>query len=526
MDQTKPTKQDMTKTSGSSQVSANNSSNTKASGGKVLTDQPDKTATSNKDDNWSITTAEATKTRTPDTTQQATARRPSPLRDDKDLANTWQIVSRRAKPKAPRPTVTETTGPKETKPAGEKKRWKRLTKKQRLARKARVPEATKPLNSESATPKPGTGDQKATGTDPRSPELVTGAGKGVEPKRTEVARRHGNVARAPKRSLNSSTSPRGEYKKAKLNKSSKKIETISYSAAASSDLRVAVVSAPTGLLTREIAKKFLEELHEEIVNFAWQPEGAGEEPDMPVFVGKPTFVEGAIRVWCEDQYTVTWLKKAVENPKLNQGKTLTVVRQADLPRRIRCGIFIPNGEAKWKKSIDIGRMLYRQNRWVSIKDWLLLEAEQQQEGWFVKLTIPENHIPTLLARGRRLGCCLGSVYVKFLGKGGRYYDTPQHNTQQSSRRPDQKQSTPNTYVDVSTATTVQTSGTKESTVEPTPGPSGLQTGSAPTAEESADSLSAASLSDGDDAGALLAGLYIDEEEDELKARQNAVPFVE
>ncbi|KPJ10231.1 hypothetical protein RR48_03407 [Papilio machaon] len=163
MDQTKPTKQDMTKTSGSSQVSANNSSNTKASGGKVLTDQPDKTATSNKDDNWSITTAEATKTRTPDTTQQAMARRPSPLRDDKDLANTWQIVSRRAKPKAPRPTVTETTGPKETKPAGEKKRWKRLTKKQRLARKARVPEATKPLNSESATPKPGTGDQKATG---------------------------------------------------------------------------------------------------------------------------------------------------------------------------------------------------------------------------------------------------------------------------------------------------------------------------------------------------------------------------
>ncbi|KPJ14190.1 hypothetical protein RR48_06940 [Papilio machaon] len=218
-----------------------------------------------------------------------------------------------------------------------------------------------------------------------------------------------------------------------------------------------------------------------MINFAWQPEGAGEEPDMPVFVGKPTFVEGAIRIWCEDHYTVTWLKKAIENPKLNQGKTLSVVRQTDLPRRIRCGIFIPNGEAKWKKSLDIGRMLYRQNRWISIKDWLLLEAEQQQEGWFVKLTIPDNHIPTSLARGRRLGCCLGSVYVKLLGKGGRYYDTLQHNTQQPSGKPAQN---------LPTATDVKTSGTKKGPVEPTPGPSGLQTGSAPSVEESTDSLSA------------------------------------
>ncbi|KPJ13642.1 hypothetical protein RR48_10826 [Papilio machaon] len=68
-------------------------------------------------------------------------------------------------------------------------------------------------------------------------------------------------------------------------------------------------------------------------------------------------------------------------------------------------------------------MLYRQNRWISIKDWLLLEAERQQERWFVKLTIPDNHIPTLLARGRQLGCCLGSVYLKSLGKGGRYRST-------------------------------------------------------------------------------------------------------
>ncbi|KPJ18216.1 hypothetical protein RR48_12064 [Papilio machaon] len=389
---------------------------------------------------------------------------------------------------------------------------------QRKAQKGELPRVTESPIPDQVSPQAGPSGQSATGSGRRPPEPTTTSGKGTAPVKGKAPQRPGKETRAEKRALNNSTSPRGDYKKQKVERPSRPT-AISYSDAVSSDLKVAVTCARSGNLTREIATTFIKNMTQAMVKVAWKPEG-GSSDQMPVFVTRPTYVEGAIRVTCEDQLTLNWLKGIAADPQMCQGNQLVVKPQVDLPRRVRCGMFVPDQFDILTDTRDIGRLLYRQNRWIDIKEWQFLDGEKQAEGWFINLTIPETQIPTVLAHNRRLACTINQCYLKFLGKGGKYYETPQTSTSaQPTDMPtpqEQEQNTSDKVADDASnnsSTAEQNKGdqTSQDPQVSIPGTSGLQQVSSPAAGESLGTLSGASLSDGDDAEAMLASLYLDED---------------
>lgn len=461
-----------------------------------------------------------------------------PKRIDDDLSAAWQVVTRKERPKAhKRAPVPDRDGASKEAPTNKIKKWKRPTKTQRLraaqekAKKDAVPGVAEVPTPEQAPPQAGPSGQQATGPGPRPPEPIATTSKGVAPVKGKVPQRPGKEIRAEKRALNTSTSPRGDYKKQKIDKQTRPA-TVNYSAAVSSDLKVAITSAGSTNLTKEAANAFIRNMVQSMIYTAWIPEGGNEE-QLPVLVTKPVYVEGAIRLTCNDRMTLSWLKEIIKDPKICQGSQLVVKRQADLPRRVRCGMYVPDEFDMITDTRDIGRLLYRQNRWINIKEWLFLDGEKQAEGWFIKVTIPESQIPTILEHNRRLACTINQCYLKFLGKGGKYYETPQANTPGPSvDRPQQPDPSTQTRQVVEKTDSTKSSieepkqGDSKEQGEPLPGPSGMQQVASPSGGDSLGTLSGVSLSEGDDAEAMLAGLYLDEEEEDIKARQNAVPFVE
>ena len=85
------------------------------------------------------------------------------------------------------------------------------------------------------------------------------------------------------------------------------------------------------------------------------------DPSMPLpaFRGCPRVAEGTVQMWCEDDSALTWLTQNIPKIKLPSTKdTLTVVKQSDVPTRVRAALFVPryNGDIARLQSV-----LCRQN---------------------------------------------------------------------------------------------------------------------------------------------------------------------
>ncbi|KAI5637048.1 hypothetical protein NE865_10229 [Phthorimaea operculella] len=149
----------------------------------------------------------------------------------------------------------------------------------------------------------------------------------------------------------------------------------------------------------------------------------------PVFRAKPSYAEGYLRLWGDDQKTVDWLRNTVSAMTLPSGEKLTVKTQAEIPKRTRVGILIPDPMDVWKEVKDIGHVLAWQNKWAQCERWLVQKAMKQEVGWFLVVSVPNDLVPTLVAKRRCLSCLLGAVYIRFQGPGGKFYETPPDHTQ-------------------------------------------------------------------------------------------------
>ncbi|XP_063389050.1 uncharacterized protein LOC134674828 [Cydia fagiglandana] len=144
-------------------------------------------------------------------------------------------------------------------------------------------------------------------------------------------------------------------------------------------------------------------------------------PAGPLFRGKPVWANGSLRLWCENQATLAWLKRSVATITLDEGEKVVVKRQSEVPKRVRCGILFPG---VWEDFGEVGRALRYQNPWAEIDRWLLNRREVQGTETFAVVSVPETVVQPLVSRGRRLGFMLGSVYVKFEGSRGKFREQP------------------------------------------------------------------------------------------------------
>ncbi|KAJ8703587.1 hypothetical protein PYW08_001734 [Mythimna loreyi] len=135
---------------------------------------------------------------------------------------------------------------------------------------------------------------------------------------------------------------------------------------------------------------------------------------LPAFRGYPRVKDGTVQMWCEDENALTWLTQKLPSLRLpNSDQTLTVMRQSDVPTRVRAALFVPrfNGDIALLQSL-----LINQNAWYDIGRWSLYRATKvggDNYGTYLTLGIPTDEVDKVLGRERRISYLLGSIYVRF-----------------------------------------------------------------------------------------------------------------
>lgn len=323
-------------------------------------------------------------------------------RDDFDLS--WQTVKYRGKSGKQTPgkkavpsqeTGKEVARHKPNKPSKKQRRKTRLQKAASLGNINKQPQA-----------------QTRTGSAP--PPVAVGKTATAEPndrRRSEGLSRKARATQKRAR-MNETVSPRGEHKKLRLEHS--RPQPASFADAAGADLVVAITTETTGHLSPPSAELIQKALLQRIIAQAMEPATTGEAG--PSFRGKPIVADGVLKVWCEDQRTLAWLKEAVSNIQPPTKEKLVVKRQIDIQKRVCCGLLVPG---TWESASVIGRTLRYQNPWAKVDQWLFHNLVERTDT-FVVVSVPETIAKELHAHGRRLACGLGSVYVKFRDEKGKY----------------------------------------------------------------------------------------------------------
>lgn len=295
--------------------------------------------------------------------------------------------------------------------SGGKPKPKRKSKKQRQQKKKRaLAEAAKRDSATQAGEPQAEGSIKhakgaaggqgnrAAGRNQRGKMQARGGAKGA-----------GTSAAGAKRNLDDSQSPRKPIpKRLRLVDGA----YVPYADAVRSDLLVAVITMTGDPLTAQAAEEVQALLQGRLVK-----DVTGGADDEPKFQGKPTYADGALKLWCENHDTVEYLKRVVSELTLSTGARLMVKRQCDLARLVRCGVLLPGNQLDtWQ----MGRALRQQNKWAKVDSWILHKVDKQEDNTFLIFSAPEDVVQALIERGRRLCYLLGSVYVKFQGQRGKF----------------------------------------------------------------------------------------------------------
>ncbi|XP_023934545.1 uncharacterized protein LOC112043382 isoform X2 [Bicyclus anynana] len=142
-------------------------------------------------------------------------------------------------------------------------------------------------------------------------------------------------------------------------------------------------------------------------------------PYAPAFKGKAFLSEGVLKMWCQDDEALLWLKKCIStlvSPK--PGTSLSVIPQTDIPIKVRSGLYVPDFNRDMRQ---LHQVLKMQNPWYKIMAWTLYSCQKtvgHPPGVFLILGIPKEEVPNLLARGRRVAYSTGSIYIRFFTDDG------------------------------------------------------------------------------------------------------------
>lgn len=205
-------------------------------------------------------------------------------------------------------------------------------------------------------------------------------------------------------------SPQTSTKRAKPNRSAMKTAGTSYAeAVGDQSIRVAIFTKPFRQLTEEQVNGVLAALHQRMDETILDPTSI-----VPTFRGKPHHSEGTLKMWCEDGVGVEWLQKATAGLSSPiPGTRLVVGKVTDIPRRVRCGLFIPS---KMDTQKMMRAYIARMNPWYNVVEWILYDDTETDTGHFLMLGIPHEDIPKITARERRVCYGFGWTYFQFIGE--------------------------------------------------------------------------------------------------------------
>ena len=241
--------------------------------------------------------------------------------------------------------------------------------------------------------------------------------------------------KAKRARLDETTSPRGDHKKRRTDAQGSK-QPSTYAAAAAANLAVAITNARTDRLSQQDAQEVERKIGDAIFQAAIETD-LDTEAQAPAFTGKPSYVDGYLKLWCQDANTKMWLTKWLETATLQNGDHLVGRREDEMVRNTRCGILIPALEENLTK---IGRVLNYQNQWALVRKWTLHQAIplKKRTSTLLLVGIPEDVVPTVLEKGRRLNYLCGTVYIRFQHGGGHFRDSPPEKNNPSEGKTDEE----------------------------------------------------------------------------------------
>lgn len=179
-------------------------------------------------------------------------------------------------------------------------------------------------------------------------------------------------------------------------------------------LRVAITTDPPTFLVHSHAEMLKNIITEKILLAAHQCKF------VPSFRGRPTLSKGTLKMWCDDENALQWLRITLAELTAPQNGRYIVVPVDDLDVIVRAGILLP-GQTVRDVRLAL-KMLSQQNSWDKILNWTVLRARVQRSGMFLTLGIPLSDIPKLMSLEKRLFYLMGNVYVRFF-RGNRLCDT-------------------------------------------------------------------------------------------------------
>ncbi|XP_061709564.1 uncharacterized protein LOC133519568 isoform X3 [Cydia pomonella] len=190
-----------------------------------------------------------------------------------------------------------------------------------------------------------------------------------------------------------------------------------------------IVSITTlnGHFSPQLSEEFQQKIQTRLMEEARQPNASPG----PIFRGKPIYSNGALRLWCEDETTLSWLKHTTSTINISSGNKIIVKSQRQVEPMVRCGIVLPG---IWDDFSLVAKTLRYQNAWAEVDRWKLHRIEKQETDTFAVVYVPEILVKKILEHGRRLGFMLGSVYIKFQGSRGKYSELPPQNVLQNMHK--------------------------------------------------------------------------------------------
>lgn len=354
----------------------------------------------------------------------------------------WQVVGRRGKPNkgarkppGPPPVRPLVEGVQKAKKKNKKQRWKARQLRALADATGSAGPGYTPFGPAS-TARSGTGALRTAAvggegvgqglfTQPTTPKPSTS----TQSNRGTQARKQRSAARLRKRDreaargerLEENDSPQqGEPKRQRTGAPPRASAT--YASVAKTELGLAITTAISGVLSKDAADSVMRSLHRGLMREA--DTRAPDDPWGPGFKGKPTWEEGFLKLWCEDQRTADWLKGLVCGITTPAGEALVVKSASEIPQRVRCGFHVPDARHDWENPREIGKALILQNKWAECEKWMLHSVDKQAEGWFLVVSIPERLVPAIIKAGRRIHCGFGTIYLKFQGPGGKFFESP------------------------------------------------------------------------------------------------------
>ncbi|KAL4713095.1 hypothetical protein ACJJTC_004481 [Scirpophaga incertulas] len=301
----------------------------------------------------------------------------------------------------------------------EKRRQRRLQAKLDSSRPASTT-ANAVTTGSSQPAKPSALEVNPQGTKPpQQPRAMPGTSKGSAA-RGQVQPAHGK-AKAKRARLDETLSPRGNSKKPKLSQSAAS-NLSSYASVTKkvNDIKVAITTADTRFINRETAEEIKTFLIGKLRELVLRGEFSETAPG---FGGRPTYVDGNLQLLCADVYTVSWLKEKIAEFSTTHSRNLAVFNPEDLKKRILCGLLLPL--VFEEEQSMLGGYIRLSNPWAKAENWVLhsLQKQPKYNKTFVMVGIPEDSVPAILERGRRIRFHLGYVYVLFRDAKGRFIGT-------------------------------------------------------------------------------------------------------